>query len=358
MNEHRPSAQGTFKQIILVDKSATYKDSSPTAAFNHRAVFKQILRVITYCLRRCHSLVPGFCRSLSPKKKPPQREAATAAQRQSPLRGKSQGASTKLPAPQAADSITYTLPRSEVVSALNRTLKQKASHASQSGNRHLGNAFPSEDEQLSTIESLADSAYVCECQGRLTAAERHYQLALTLSSQHFGKMHLEVAPHLSNLARFYYAQQRYIEALPLLEQTLSIVQQQPHAPHTNISHTSHIDVGELCYQLADIYRYHGNYARAESLFQQALSTLKQTHGPNSARSQAVHSELMKMLTAVIESGQFKTLAADSPPLDLSTLGETYSWATPHWMKPSQPNQNSADDYSWVKLHTPSEDEQT
>lgn len=230
---------------------------------------------------------------------------------------------------QASDRITYTLSRSEAVTALNHTLKQ--------GTKHRTDTITAPNEQPNLIKSLADSAYLCECQGRLDEAEGFYQQAVTLSIRHFGDTHSEVAAHLSDLARFYYGQQRYAEAQPLLEQTLNI--RQPYQDH------QHPDNGETLYQLANIYRHLEKYAKAETLYQQALSTFRQTFGPDHAQTEAVYSDLMKMLTKVIASGQFDVLIAEIPPLDLDTLGDTYSWAKPQWMT----NTESSESYSWIKL---------
>ena len=133
--------------------------------------------------------------------------------------------------PSSPDNIAFTLSRSEVVNTLNRTLKHGKIERSgrlpaQSPNAEADEAshLP-KNEWPDFIKSLSDSAYLCECQGRLNDAERLYQQALSLSSRYFGKAHPEIEPHLSELARFYYSRGRYSQAQPLLEKMLNIQQQ-------------------------------------------------------------------------------------------------------------------------------------
>lgn len=232
------------------------------------------------------------------------------------------------PVTPSSDSITYTLSRSEAVIALNRTLhygqiQRPERDAIQSPHAEPDNT-QADSIQIDLIKSSADAAYLCECQGRLGEAERLYQRAVTLSIRRFGEAHAAIAPHLSDLAKFYSAQQRYQQAKSLLEQTLNIQQQSPAILP--------VDKGETLYQLANIYRHLESYGRAEALYQQTLFIFRQCLGLEHARTQAVYDELMQMLAMVITSGQFDALMSELPPLDLDTLGDTYSWAKPDWMK--------------------------
>ena len=243
------------------------------------------------------------------------------------------------PADPADDKITYTRPRSEVVTELNRALRN--SDSSNSGNSQ--STPDSDGEQLSRINSLADAAYLCECQNRLSEAENFYTHALELSTNQFGKAHSAVVLHLNNLAKFYYAQQRYAAAKPLLERSIRICQQ----------HNTHrLEKAEALRQLAGVYCYLEDYAQAEVLFQQALSIFTRVLGVDAPRSRAAHCEFIQMLALVIESDQFETLLANLPPLNLDTLSETYSWAKPDWIKGAEPNSNNR----WMPPHMPPKDE--
>lgn len=272
-------------------------------------------------------------------------------QRQTHSTAKSKAFLSREQQPQASearspDRITYSLPRNEVVASLNRTFKHGkinrhniATPPSPHPEANTAELIP-EEERPSLIRSLADSAYLCECQGRLSKAEKLYQQALTLSIHHFGEGHLEPAQLRCELAKFYYRQQRYAHALPLLEQTLNIQQQ-----HQAIHYPDH---GETLYQLANIYRSLENYAKAEALYQQALSIFRSSFGSEHELTQAAYSELIQMLTKVIAAGQFEALTSELSPLDLETLSDTYSWAKPAWMRSSP----TSEDYSWIKLYSP------
>ncbi|MGC1309871.1 MAG: tetratricopeptide repeat protein [Phormidesmis sp.] len=85
-----------------------------------------------------------------------------------------------------------------------------------------------------------------------------------------------------------------------------------------------------CYRLANACRHQSNYGKAEPLFQQALSILRQHYGVPHPHTQAVHNDLMEMIVTAIEAGRFAELSAELPPLDLNNLSELYSWAKPAW----------------------------
>lgn len=234
------------------------------------------------------------------------------------------------PAKQAAGSVTYVVPRAEIVSALNHTL-QKTGSAAFTAESASAHSNPSEFNRQSeyadhsgSMSAIADAAYLCECQRRYGEAERLYKQVLTLRQQRFDDKNLCVADSLSDLAALYRFQKRYSEALPLLQQALKIRQQ--------LLTSHHLETGKNLYHLADTYRHQRLYGKAEPLFQQALIILRQQLGSAHSLTQSVYSDLMQMLVAAIESGQFNDLITELPPLDLSNLSETYSWAKPHWAR--------------------------
>jgi hypothetical protein len=170
--------------------------------------------------------------------------------------------------------------------------------------------------------ALADSAYLCERQGRYLEAERLYQQVITLRQQRFGNGDLSLADSLLDLGTLYRAQERYSEAQPLFEQALTIRQ------HC-LTH-QHADVGNSLYQLAALYALQKQYRKAEPLYQQALEIARREVGPQHPHTQAIYSDFMQMIVSAIESGRFEDLLAELPPLDLDNLSKIYSWAKPHW----------------------------
>ena len=238
--------------------------------------------------------------------------------------------------------------RNELVRALNRTLAGAgASHPIASETRSSKTGPPGTREKAQPanrpghpdlIKSFADSAYVCKCQGRFGEAERLYRQALTLSIRRFGKRHLSIAPHLTELSALYCLQKRYEEAKSLLSSALKIYRQ--------FQVENHPDIGEVCSQLAEVHWQLQDYRTAEKLLQSALKVFRAAYGPQHRRTKAVYSDLMRLIAIAIESGKFEELIDTLPPLDLDTLSDTYGWAKPTWMKQHQ----SKEDYSHIKLN--------
>lgn len=215
-----------------------------------------------------------------------------------------------------SDHISYTVSRAEIVDALNHTLQ----HSVQAPSPHSDSKDYADHPDLAS--ALADSAYLCDRQGRQAEAERLYQQVIELRNRRFGGKHLSVADGLSELASFYRGQKRYSEAQPLLQQALAIQNQ--------LLVASHVQIGDTLYQLADTFHHQQLYGKAEPLYQQALTIFRPQLGAQHPRTQAVYSGLMQMLAAAIEAGKFEDLIAGLPPLDLDSLSEQYSWAKPSW----------------------------
>lgn len=234
------------------------------------------------------------------------------------------------------NKITYTLDRSEVVETLNKILYEPGRLPSQktypnptdSGstaqNVPLSNsAFASVNiPRAHTLEELADSAFLCEKQGRLGEAERLYKQVILLSHQQMGQSHPSVASSFSDLAALYQSQKRYDEAELLLRKALKI--------RLQCLLGNHPDIAENCYQLACIYRYQHQYSKAELLFQCALSIFRQQLGSEHPRTKSVYDALMHMLATVIKTGRYDEIVKDLPPLDLDNLSDRYPWARPNW----------------------------
>lgn len=233
------------------------------------------------------------------------------------------------------DTITYTIARSEVIETLNQML-YRTSHASpraphpdmmaahrQGQGSNEQSANPSHEK---TLAALADSAFLCEKQGRFSEAESLYQKVIALRHQQFGESHPSVAQHLSELAALYQSQNRYGEAEPLLQRSLKIRLQCLLADHP--------DIAENCYQLANVYRYQHRYDKAEPMFQCALNIFRQRFGSEHPHTKVVYDDLMHMIAIVIKTGRYSDIVANLPPLDLDNLSDRYPWARPHWHRPS------------------------
>ena len=169
---------------------------------------------------------------------------------------------------------------------------------------------------------MADSAYLCERQGRYAEAERLYKQVIKLRNRRFGSKHLSVADGLSELALLYRRQKRYSEAQRLLQHALAI--------QNRLLTSSHVQIADNLYQLADTFHQQQLYGKAEPLYQRALTIFRSQLGAQHRRTQAVYSGLMQMIAAAIEADKFADLTAEPPPLDLDRLSERYSWAKPSW----------------------------
>lgn len=222
--------------------------------------------------------------------------------------------------PHQLDQLIYTLPRADIVAALNRTLQ----HSSQDfPPRDCLNSYADHPDQVC---ALADSAYLCDRQGRHAEAERLYKQVIFLRERRYGDRHLCVADSLSELASLYRSQKRYSEAQPLLQRSLSI--------RYELMVASHLEIADNLYQLADTFYQQLFYSKAEPLYQQALIIFRQQLGARHPHTQAAYNDLMRMLAAAIESGKFEDLTADLPPLDLSLdfkgEGDRHNREKPHW----------------------------
>ncbi|MEL7492690.1 MAG: tetratricopeptide repeat protein [Cyanobacteria bacterium J06554_11] len=222
------------------------------------------------------------------------------------------------------DRVVFALPRDEIVNALNQTLRQ-------SGPTTDANGY---SDHPDLIESLADSAYLCECQGRHGEAERLYRQALTLSVRRYGDSHFALVTGLNDLATFYQKQERYAEAEPLLRQLLDVRSQ--HQP------PSHPDIGEAMFCLAECYRHQSRYSKAEPLLQKAVALLTETLGAAHPRTQSVKVTWMQLVSVMIAAGKYNSPSERLDELDLDNLSEVCSWAKPGWLNPE-----SDDTYSWV-----------
>ncbi|NJM97194.1 MAG: tetratricopeptide repeat protein [Phormidesmis sp. RL_2_1] len=295
----------------------------------------------------------------SPKRTPPKRRKSTRYTlkiRRTQVSAPNEFAESIHTATASADAskIVYTVPRAEVVEALNQALyqplKATASQVKSNAKHRTTEAHDRQNhasDHPDMMTSLADVAYLCERQGRHQEAERLYKQVLLLRRRqlndepHLDDRYVGLVNTLEDLAKVYYHQQRYGEAQLLLEEAWTLRQKHLPAYHSdcysNYHSAYHNEVGDTLYRFADTYRHLQMYGKAEPLFQQALSIYREHLGPQHPKTESVYSDFMQMLVTAIEAGKFDELSAELPPLDLDNLSALYTWAKPSWerAKPTQ-----------------------
>lgn len=189
---------------------------------------------------------------------------------------------------------------------------------------------------METIDTLFDHvrmarAYLSE--GRFDEAERLYLLALSVSEEFYGPTSAEVLTHLENLADFYLARAKHVEALPLLErlygmymglrqeatlsqhasrlletiEKLSTVQEklgqgdQVEKLYLSALRAAEKDFGaddettlEVLAKLGDFYMRTGVYVAARAVFEELLEVKFSKHGADCAALSTVLSALAEV----------------------------------------------------------------
>lgn len=220
------------------------------------------------------------------------------------------------------EMITYSVPRRELVHQLNRVLDAEMTENTECNLDGNTSSYRYRfTHKANVVIDPADMAYLAECHGHYKEAERLYYQSIRTRSEALGSQHLDVAIVASDLASLYCSQKRYAEAEPLLLKAIAIQQQA--AP-------AQTETGNSLYQLAKLYQQKEQYSLADPLFQKALTIFRQQLGPHHPKTQATYADLMQMVVTAIEVGKFAELNAGTPPLDLNSLGEQYSWARPDW----------------------------
>ncbi len=118
------------------------------------------------------------------------------------------------------------------------------------------------------LNSLAE---LYRAQGRYVEAEPLYQRSLEILEKTLGTEHRNVATGLNNLAILYYAQGRYVDAEPLFKRSLEI-REKALGPE-------HPDVATSLNNLAALYNAQGRYADAEPLYKRSLAIREKALGP-------------------------------------------------------------------------------
>lgn len=225
--------------------------------------------------------------------------------------------------------VVYTVDRQEAVQSLNRALSQDPrTQAPRTQTKRMPQQHSSKPANADSqpLVSFADIAYLSQMKGDYAEAEQLYQQGLIYQKQQAIVDYPKVATIQRSLARLYCLQDRYSEAEQRLQQALTLQRQSLPAKH--------IETGETLYTLAQLHQHHKRYSQADACFQEALVIFRQQLGTEHPRTKAVYSDLMAMMATLIEQGQFTKLTANLPPLDLNTLGDTYSWAKPRWQQTS------------------------
>jgi tetratricopeptide (TPR) repeat protein len=110
---------------------------------------------------------------------------------------------------------------------------------------------------------------------RYVEAEPLYQQALRILEQSLGPEHRDVAYTLNGLANLYAGQGKYAEAEPLYQRASRILEQSLGPEHPDVTYPLN--------GLATLYQGQGKYAEAEPLYQRALRILEQSLGPEHSR---------------------------------------------------------------------------
>ncbi|HLG63831.1 MAG TPA: FxSxx-COOH system tetratricopeptide repeat protein [Ktedonosporobacter sp.] len=156
--------------------------------------------------------------------------------------------------------------------------------------------------------------YLCE-RGLYEAAESLLQQALSIAEQQLGPTHPNAAASLSNLAEFYKAQGKYEQAEPLLQRALSIRVQQLGSTHPETA----ISLNNL----AGVYYARSKYEQAEPLYQRALSIAEQQLGPAHPQTAGGLNNLAMLYTTQGKYEQAEPLLQRALSIAEQQLGSTH-----------------------------------
>ena len=114
-----------------------------------------------------------------------------------------------------------------------------------------------------------DAGVMAQEQARYAEAEELYLAALK-EAESFGEQDTRLATSLNNLAELYRLQGKYIEAEPLHQRSLAIMEKALGPEHP--------DVAVSLNNLGLLYKAQGKYAEAEPLYQRALAISERLWG--------------------------------------------------------------------------------
>lgn len=165
--------------------------------------------------------------------------------------------------------------------------------------------------------------------GRDVEAEPMFERALAIMEKVVGLDSVDIAPELNNLAALYQRQQRYAEAEPLFKRALALSERS--LP------PNHPDLGRALNNLATCYEKQDRHAESEALTRRALALYEKVAGPESpaaatllnnlgqiVKAEGRHADaepLIKRSLAIRE----KVLGRDHPDVarSLNNLGDLY-----------------------------------
>src|SRR6266511_3470982 len=128
------------------------------------------------------------------------------------------------------------------------------------------------DRALQEARKLSEEARQLEHGRKYDEALRLYERALAIREKALGPDHPHVAGSLSNLANIYYFRGDFAKAEPLYERALAI-REKTLGP-------DHPDVAASLNNLASIYNLKGDFEKAESFYQRALAIWEKALGPD------------------------------------------------------------------------------
>lgn len=159
---------------------------------------------------------------------------------------------------------------------------------------------------------LDQTGYYLSVRGQYSEAEPLLQQALSIREQQLGPDHLDTATSLDHLGRLYQLQGKYAQAEPLYQRALSIRERQ--------SGPDHLDTASSLDHLAQLYQFQGKYAQAEPLYQRALAISELQLGPDHPDVAVILSDLARLYEVLGRYAQAESLVLRSLSICERRLG--------------------------------------
>src|SRR6266540_2626787 len=168
------------------------------------------------------------------------------------------------------------------------------------------------DRALQEARKLSEEARQLEHGRKYDEALRLYERALAIREKALGPDHPHVAGSLSNLANIYYFRGDFAKAEPLYERALAI-REKALGP-------DHPDVAASLNNLASIYNLKGDFEKAESFYQRALAIWEKALGPDHPQVTLSLDNLASLYRAKGDNTKAEPLAQRALAIKEKTLG--------------------------------------
>src|SRR6266540_1361204 len=168
------------------------------------------------------------------------------------------------------------------------------------------------DRALQEARKLSEEARQLEHGRKYDEALRLYERALAIREKALRPDHPHVAGSLSNLANIYYFRGDFAKAEPLYERALAI-REKTLGP-------DHPDVAASLNNLANIYNRKGDFEKAESFYQRALAIWEKALGPDHPQVTLSLDNLASLYRAKGDNTKAEPLAQRALAITEKTLG--------------------------------------